>query len=76
MPSQDVIFALQATRTFCVSHGCWMQVSSACDCERNWSTYHYIHDRQRSTHDYIHNNQRNGLSTSQHCRLVYYFSNQ
>ena len=56
--------ALQAVQG-CVTNIAWLQVSSACSCERNWSTY-----------DYIHNKRRNCLSSAQCCRLVYYFTNR
>ena len=41
-----------------------LQVTSACACERNWSTY-----------DYIHNKKRNRLDPSRAEKLVYVFSN-
>jgi hAT family C-terminal dimerisation region len=41
------------------------QVSSASACERNWSTY-----------DYIHNKKRNKLKPSRARDLVYVFTNQ
>lgn len=39
-------------------------MSSACSCERNWSTY-----------DYIHNKKRNRLEAARAEKLVYVFSN-
>ncbi len=42
-----------------------VQVAGACSCERNWSTY-----------DYIHNKKRNRLSASRCRDLVYVFSNR
>ena len=41
-----------------------LQPSSACSCERNWSTY-----------DYIHNKKRNRLEAQHAEKLVYIFSN-
>ena len=41
-----------------------LQPSSACSCERNWSTY-----------DYIHNKKRNRLEAQRAEKLVYIFSN-
>jgi hypothetical protein len=41
-----------------------LQVSSSYSCERNWSTY-----------DYIHNKKRNRLEAARAEKLVYVFSN-
>lgn len=40
-------------------------MTSACACERNWSTY-----------DYIHNKKRNRLEAARAENLVYIFSNR
>ena len=50
----------------CCCHCCHgLQVTSSCACERNWSTY-----------DYIHNRKRNKLSPSRARDLVYVFTNE
>ena len=43
---------------------CKLQPTSACACERNWSTY-----------DYIHSKKRNKLAPARAEKLVYVFSN-
>ena len=40
------------------------QPTSACSCERSWSTYGFIHDKKR-----------NRLHADRACNLVYVFSN-
>ena len=63
--SSDMTPLLCRPRLDATSMAAGLQVSSACACERNWSTY-----------DYIHNKRRNCLSTSQCRRLVYFFTNR
>ena len=59
---QAVFEAVSDSSSFMVAP--FLQVTAACACERNWSTY-----------DYIHNKKRNRLTADRAEKLVNVFSN-